>query len=392
MTFVRHEAENYRYCATSRLADVIPSLFEFHSFIHSTLTMIRMLEPLPQQSPPHDSHQHQPVDDVVRLFRTTLQSLAADAAAVRQVTCLAQVLEDNDNGNDNGNDNDNDNDVQQSLQDLEAFVTGLEDKATALRQLVREEKRALVQFETTLAIQANEQALLVEQMEQVLKVEVEIETTTTAQEETTRTEEEEEDDEYATRRHGSRRDSVDPRRSADNHENVDPLAHIAVSRIAPQEWDDFQARHNTPGPRITTSLMDLNVALEEIEQVCQRQRHAALVLKRKQEQLLQGSTGSLGAWQRRYDYLQKRQQLQHGPSTIVTATATATATIPGHHHHHHEDADDPVVSITEQELREACAFFRHGESTARMTLSLLCRLKRLKQVPNKTGQVTYHLI
>lgn len=52
---------------------------------------------------------------------------------------------------------------------------------------------------------------------------------------------------------------------------------------------------------------------------------------------------------------------------------------------------DPVWFVSEQELRENCAFFKHGESTARSTLQLLCSLKRLKQVPGrqKHSGVTY---
>ena len=37
-------------------------------------------------------------------------------------------------------------------------------------------------------------------------------------------------------------------------------------------------------------------------------------------------------------------------------------------------------SITEQELRDSCGFFRSGESTARATLNVLRFMKKIKQV------------
>jgi hypothetical protein len=45
--------------------------------------------------------------------------------------------------------------------------------------------------------------------------------------------------------------------------------------------------------------------------------------------------------------------------------------------------------VTEQELRQACAFFCSGESTARTTLSILRHANRIKQVPCKDGNVVY---
>jgi len=118
-----------------------------------------------------------------------------------------------------------------------------------------------------------------------------------------------------------------------------------------------------------------------------------LTLKRKQQQhLLQQGGGrniNAGSAQRRYQYLQKRQQQQHGTSTTTSLFSSLDDGGTTNNHDHH---DPEPVAITEQELRESCPFFRHGESTARATLSLLYRLKRLKQVPNKNRNVTYNLL
>ncbi len=53
-----------------------------------------------------------------------------------------------------------------------------------------------------------------------------------------------------------------------------------------------------------------------------------------------------------------------------------------------EDHDGgPFVS--EQEMRDSCAFFRSGESTARAILLILRSAKRIKQVFGRKSQVTY---
>ena len=129
-------------------------------------------------------------------------------------------------------------------------------------------------------------------------------------------------------------------------------------RITQAELEEYRV-DNVLGPRI--SLLDLNQALEEIEQLCQQHQLAAQQWKRKQSKGVSST-----ALQRRQEYLQKRQQLS--------------------------SFDDSVIAVTEQDLREHCPFFRHGESTARATLAVLCSLRRLKQVPQKNRQVIYHLL
>jgi hypothetical protein len=54
--------------------------------------------------------------------------------------------------------------------------------------------------------------------------------------------------------------------------------------------------------------------------------------------------------------------------------------------------EDPEMILTEQELRQACAFFRSGEATARSLLLILCAVNRLKQGRGgKNGLVYYHI-
>ncbi len=318
----------------------------------------------------------QQTNDLVHLFSTTLHSLASDAAAVRQASSLGRVLEEFLSKNDSST-------LCDRFLQMEALVSSLEEKVIVLRQIVSEEKRSLTKFETTLYQEAHEQAALMEQMihslqDHEMKQRPSLDR---VKEETddqgdsdcddhdhdhdqhNDNDNDNDNDDYCwntSAKYSSRRDSVDPRTApstASRHvesENLDP---ISLPRIVQAEFEDYRA-DNHLGPRI--SLLDLNQALEEIEQLCQVQQHAARLWKRKQP-----PGTSSGALQRRYEYLQKRQQLP---------------------------ADDTAMSVTEQELRENCPFFRHGESTARATLSLLCSLKRLKQVPQKNRQVIYHLL
>jgi hypothetical protein len=345
--------------------------------------------------------QVQQTNELVNLFSKTLQSLAADAVAVRQATSLSRclgVVSKEDGKTTTDSTNTGTAQFHEGLWDLDELVSGLEEKVTALRQIVSEEKRSIAKFESTLQQEAEEQAALVSQIVQALEEHEQQQQQQLApphRHQTTIPEFEDEEDENGStasetsskRASGgsssSRRDSVDPR-SHSELENQDPV--ISLPRITRQELEDYKSK-NVMGPRMLSSLLDLNEALEEIELLCQRQRHAALVLKRKQQQQLQhaGSVSS-GALQRRYDYLQRRQQAHNSTSSTSTTPTTCNNSSL------EESGDDTIISITEQDLREKCAFFRHGERTARTTLSVLCSLKRLKQVPNKNRQVTYHLL
>ena len=57
-----------------------------------------------------------------------------------------------------------------------------------------------------------------------------------------------------------------------------------------------------------------------------------------------------------------------------------------------DENDSPALVLTEQELRQGCAFFRSGEATARSLLLILCAVHRLKQQRGgKNGLVYYHI-
>ena len=322
----------------------------------------------------------QRTNDLVNLFSNTLHSMAADAAAVRQATSLVNAInkEDHDHHDDTTSST-----LEDQLIHLDSLVTNLEGKVTILRQIVTEEKRAVAKFESSLQQEAQEQASFLQQMMEAIQ-QLEIQKEQQKQQQRARVLVEDEHEQLATQddiHHGattwvssqqkeqssSRRDSVDPRRSTSSrHGESENFTPIALARITPAELEDYRV-DNVLGPRI--SLLDLNQALEEIEQLCQEHQLAAQQWKRKQSSKNSSSSSvSSTALQRRQEFLQKRQQ------PLLSSM------------------DDATITVTEQDLREHCPFFRHGESTARATLSVLCSLRRLKQVPQKNRQVIYHLL
>jgi hypothetical protein len=321
-------------------------------------------------------------NDLISLFSQTLHSISEDAIAVKQVSSLKLCL---DHDSEEGSTGNRQEELIEQLWHIQDLVTGLEGKVTALRKIVSEEKRSIAKFESSLMQEAQEQDRMMEQMLHALQ-EYELHHRTDmdhshsdssslhshisslhSDASSTLTRVTHSSDRLLAA--GSRRDSVDPRSTPTHRlattfglevENQDP---ISVPRITQDELEAYKA-DTVRAPRI--SLMDLNEALEEIEQVVQLQRQAAQILRRKQQKSGLGPN----ALQRRYDYLEKRQQHAHASASD----------------------DSSTTSVTEQELRENCAFFRHGESTARSTLSLLCRLRRLKQFPAKNQQVIYQLV
>ena len=54
--------------------------------------------------------------------------------------------------------------------------------------------------------------------------------------------------------------------------------------------------------------------------------------------------------------------------------------------------EDEELNCSEQEMRQRCAFFRSGESSARGVLLILRHLNRIKQIPSQNGKIVYVLV
>ena len=162
-------------------------------------------------------------------------------------------------------------------------------------------------------------------------------------------------------------------------------------------------RHSVPFGTSRISRMDLNEALEEIEVVVHKKVELSKTTQKKalMHDKTQESYVTTNSLQRRFDYLQQRHRLSASKNLSVphlTSGPGSPVHTSGHGNRHHNDAAATnhktsslsSYPVSEQELRENCAFFRHGESTARSTLSMLCNLKRLRQIPMKSkDDITY---
>ncbi|CAJ1930268.1 unnamed protein product [Cylindrotheca closterium] len=344
-------------------------------------------------------------DELCHLFSSTLQSLSADATAIRQLSSLSNLIsEDEENhqpnrrnrgcsgkrlGNntaiekDNTTSSDGKDDTSHlaQLQSLDRAVTSIEQKVTALRSIVSEEKRAIAHFEGSLREECKAQQLAVENIlqayqevqtnEQVIVPPKRKPESMTIPEETgprsipvsscisaTHSETCNTSPIQRRRAEKTRRDSVDPRVDR----NVQP------AKNNPDEDDnqvsfalvtDKELSRISRNSRRRINLLDLNEALEEIEYVAEN----------KFDSIPSQKSFSSASQQRRFEYL--RQQRGSSYQDIEV------------------EAHQGHFWVSEQELRETCVFFRNGESTARAILSILCSLRRLKQIPGKKRQVTY---
>ncbi len=455
-------------------------------------------------------------EEVVNLFSSTLRSLAADAAAIRQITNMADALSEcQEHQDDEYYDGTTAKDVADQLIELDDLVTGVEHKVVVLRQIINEEKNALHKFETILREEADEQESLIRGLMEALELkqrdEIEMEmnknvnininadanANVNKEKDLIQNEdrhendnddyvlpvqqdndecklpyqpheqEEEENDSFMssigsnsihnsyrqsmagswddetptpithkrqsvgstgssirsnesgsfTRRQGLLRSRTFNSNSNNNsssnnnnqsntsmnssyessHHSRNTIKKVPTgykNKLGFQDNEDDEPNYdnninnelNRPcfvpvtdqelgrqprlGPHMTR--YDINEALLEIQNVVWNQS------------LLMDSFQSNCSTSSRKTYNNKRQSgSSHQYLPLNRRSGESTQTNSSSQNQNHKFA------ITEQDLRENCAFFKHGESTARSTLQLLCSLKRLKQVPNKKSQVTY---
>ena len=339
---------------------------------------------LPQEQP------EQKINDVCELFSQTLRSLAKDAEAVRQLTSLAKlsgvvVVGENDRENaspnvvfsSNTTTNNNEKEEEEGsssslkgLYDLNKLVTGIEQKVVALRLIVSEEKRALEKFEGAVQQEVYDQVAAIDELrkacDEVCVGQPPKPTPPNPSRVPLRSRRDSVDPrtkEYSTKTAFSNNSTDDDNNNDNIHDSSDSTSRNSASRSTKWSFKRITARELQGISRNTLrriSITDLNEALEEIERACQ-----------SKEVTLPAAAASKGltsnSLQRRYEYLKQKR-------------ASVELEVEAHVGH---------VWVSEQELREHCAFFRHGESTARATLSILCYLKRLKQTPGRNSEITY---
>ena len=340
-----------------------------------------------------EDHPVRKTDEMCRLFSHVAHALAADATAIRQLTSMASISgipidakskksnTDNNSNNNNkhrhhhyGNgENVHPNDrtmpinheAIQGLRQLEKAVTSMEEKVEALREIVTEEKRALEHFRK-LQHEADAQQIELDQVLTVIQQRQQPEEkkdATNANRNAATDLESSSISKKASNGTESRRDSVDPRRKLQQHilQPQQAIPDLVLERVSQEEFQSISK--NTRGH---ISIYELNEALREIEELCHQK--SEWLFPPHKTATTHGST-STSALERRFEYLRQQR-----------APYNAEVQVDAHLGHYW---------VSEQELRETCALFRLGENTARATLSVLCALRRLKQVPGKNMEVTY---
>lgn len=333
-----------------------------------------------------DSSSSQQQENLTALFAQTISSLAADAKALKQILCLQEATS-------------KDVKYEDALLNLEAGVTLVEDKVQALQQITHDERQALDimddMYEDSLEQNVMLKKLLRDakernqqqqqnhhkeknQHKQQTRLKTSLSVATTLSTPTQIGKKENHDKEniveslrrlniespfVATPNKSRQHDSGDvPRRtltpssSYQQSHQLMPLAGEAVplqgipSTIRMQliSSDELLAVARTVRGRITLAV--LNDAVRDIERVCVE----------------------------KYDILQGKRLRHHYRKYWMLHRALEVEELHG---------QEPWVS--EQDLRNACAFFRSGEATARSILAILRTLRRLKQVPGRNSQVTY---
>jgi hypothetical protein len=280
-------------------------------------------------------------DELCKLFSTAISTLASDAAILQKLCNLQTAVVSDEGGR--KKQSLNDNAVLSQLRSLDQAVTAVESKVRMLQEIVADEKRSLQELEVVQkATEAQSLVLdhMLKQREYQLGSEYQQE----------QHEKENQRHQLGTAQHAKpkRRDSIDPRKQHRQKPHHPSTNHVINIRIPLVTESELLSVSRAIRGRITLAVV--NDALSDIQRVGQN-KYSALS-KPKQH-----------SYQKQWNDHAALQVEEHG--------------------------DLPWVS--EQDLRQSCAFFRSGESTARGILSILRTLKRLKQVPARNSEVTYIL-
>lgn len=292
------------------------------------------------------------VENLCSLFSSAVSTLAADAECLRQISSLRLAVDDDAPfQNADADENVDPNVSRLSLEPvssemlatvflLEENITALEGNLIMLRDTIGDEKRALRGLEE-LTMAAQEQANIIEQINEGCRA-LQIPNKRT---------------EASIRGNDEVGDTLGKAnvamRQSGHRVHANPADSILLELITESELNSVA---KSIRGRITQRCV--NDAVTDIEKAC-RKKYAALARIPSE------------------DGASKQRGHQRPKKTAARATE-----VDEHHGHYW---------IDENTLRDSCAFFRTGESTARAILSVLRTLGRLKQVCGRHSQVTYIL-
>ena len=339
------------------------------------------------------------IKEMCNIFDGAISTLTLDASNLRKVASISialrsssSITDENKTTFDDTNDNyslqsasktkhDDDESalIVQHLHDLENSVKYLEERMSMLQAVVDEEKRAINTLEETKK-SAMEQNKIIQQIKSyggvensTLHLEDKHHIHTKGEEEIPISNHVKNNHEQKTTTDSSnippseqqqQQQQQQPKSKAshslaDDDKDILEVEEICLTTVTREEL--MSVSKNTRG-RIKLAV--LNNAISDIEQVA-RNKYGILTRKTKQFGQIIGNT-------------QRRSTKQYRD---VLAT------------HRELQVDEHLgnIWVSEQDMRDACDFFRLGESTARTILAILRSLKRLKQVSGKNSQVTYIL-
>jgi len=346
-------------------------------------------------------------------FSKALSSLTKEATTLQQISSLIAVLESERANGDGGctGSTSSPAPTQQQLIELDEVVSSLEGRTEALEELASGEEQATREIWAVLEA-ADRQRQVLEAMLDRLPTHLE-----QPQEKENRNgfdgggspkaSKLAEDDEPATSRPQTDRlprtdEMVQQRRKssaaptgeerireqapeaptiAHHPQQERPPSSVRLDRITEKEL--LSVPRTVRGHRINRAA--LNDALADIEAVG-RQKAAAAAREAKRKQ-------QISTW--------KHHGTAIGAAAVDTSTGSSNSWCSSNNnsntkedsaaqHDHHKQRRG--ISVSEQELRQSCAFFRFGESTARTVLLTLRALGRLTQVPSKNGDMVYVLV
>ena len=308
-------------------------------------------------------------EQVSHIFTTTITALAADVAALKQLTTWKEILQ-NDSSNGDNVAEEHREEFLESLVKLDELVSLVEKKVVTLRQVVADENDALDKLNLLREESAEQNANLQYLVERCREMKMTAATaknnnnnnkpptaTTTNHTTGTAPTHPPKKSSFPNALRDSKEETVNTSRGSSTDENhaITEGDWVYLDPVTPEELE--RVPRTTKG-RVQVAV--LNEALANIEQCFHKKTVAE---QRKHQQLVEARRATLSqqSYDENEDVLDDEEVLRN-------------------------------MVVFEQELRKSCSFFASGESTARTVLSVLKELKRIKQVPaKKKGVFTYKL-
>ena len=307
------------------------------------------------------------VHDACHLLQSTLSALVADAASLRQLAAVRRTVASNDKGAADK--------VRQQLRRLDRVVTELEDKMQIFRDVVQEERKAIVEIEKlTEATKAQVEAF------RDLPGKV-------AQSEIGMNRQEMNKSKDSPQRDTQWKEKYfmtgDTREDDDNFQD-------GVSNDDGNEWNDddndyprnnhaVDGKQKETDPYYNYTHSDKNLFQHFVKLDLVTNEEFLSVPRATRSHISRALVNeAILDLERMFQEKEIQRLKDQRKRALLTWNNTS-------------DDDDDVLTCTEQEMRQSCAFFRSGESSARAVLMILRYLHRIKQIPAKHGSILYAL-